>query len=106
VGVGLCSLARTAESLPKTSRPSIRPHHRALRATLRAALLEGALLEGALLPCDVLTQGSSFTLARKIIIVAVTAARAIVHRHFILVAHRVPAVCKTAVCLGGGASLL
>jgi hypothetical protein len=101
VGVGLCSLARTAESLPKTSRRSIRPHHRALRATLRAALLEGALL-----PCDVLTQGSLFTLARKIIIVAVTAARAVVHRHFILVAHRVPAVCKTAVCLGGGASLL
>jgi hypothetical protein len=101
VGVDLCSLARTAGSLPKTPRQSIRPHHRVLQATLRAALLEGGLL-----PCDVLTQGSLVTLAGKIIIVAATAARVVVHRHFMLMVHGVPAVCKTAVYLGGVASLL
>jgi hypothetical protein len=101
VGVDLCSLARTAGSLPKTLTQSIRPHHRALQATLRAALLEGGLL-----PCNVLTQGSLVTLARKITTMAVTAARAVLHRHFMLVAHGVPAVCKTAVYLGGAASLL
>jgi hypothetical protein len=101
VGVDLCSLTRTAGSLPKTPRQSIQEHHRALRATLRVVLLEGGLLL-----CDALTQDFSVTLPRKSIIVAVTAARAVVHRHFILVAHGVPAVCQTAVYLWGAASLL